>query len=147
MEKNKYIFIFLLVFLMSVTFPKSARAALQPFDITTLDTGVTYYASFGSYNQKIVQNQYGIFLTYKITDDANDNGVWRLLRSIDGGKTFNKIYEANYNTKPPVVETDGSGVIYLATGGTNVSLYRFLPQNNFANPVITSIPNSGSGKM
>ncbi len=110
--------------------------------------------TFQSYNQKVVTNQYGIFITYLHSDNgvAYDQNVWRLARSTDGGKTFSTIYEATHGTNPPVIETDSSGTIYLIHpdwgGGTKSDswLYRFSPANNFANPTTTIIPNSMAGK-
>ncbi|MFH1421354.1 MAG: hypothetical protein ABIH42_01355 [Planctomycetota bacterium] len=132
--------------------PESGKITLlREIEIITIDTGVTYYATFQSHNQKVVSNKYGIFMTYLCSREVSpeDYNTWRLLRSIDGGKTFTKIYEGTHNTKAPVLETDSNGVIYLAHPhyvDGNVYFYRFTPEKDFKNPDITVIHRAASGK-
>ncbi|GEM_PF-3087554 len=127
---------------ISVTGP-----ALTPIEFTTIDSDATGYGTFQSNNQKIIQNQYGIFMTYMHYVDpapGEKNNVWRLARSTDGGKTFITIFEETSGTRAPVIETDASGTIYLIRSDyqdTNAYLYRFSPGSDFKNPVISKIPN------
>lgn len=126
--------------------------ALEKIEVTTVDPQInTLYGTFTSHNQKVVANQYGIFMTYLRAWSENEQNTWRLLRSTDGGKTFASIYESTYYTRAPVIETDDHGTIYLVHPdwgadftGTNSYLYRFTPENNFTNPKKTAIPNSPS---
>ena len=131
--------------------------ALEKIEVTTVDPQIiSYSGTFQSHNQKVVTNQYGIFMTYMNSRDPDKSewNTWRLLRSTDGGKTFTTIYESTNYTLAPVIETDSHGTIYLAYPdwgadytGTNSYLYRFTPENNFTKPTKTTIPfSSGGGK-
>jgi hypothetical protein len=130
--------------------------ALEKIEVTTVDPNATASGTFQSHNQKVVTNQYGIFMTYLYSRDADksERNTWRLSRSVDGGKTFATIYESTNYTMVPVIETDSRGTIYLAYPdwgtdftGRNSYLYRFTPKNNFAKPTKTTIPfSSGGGK-
>jgi hypothetical protein len=128
--------------------------AIQNITSTTIDSNATVNATFQSTNQKVLQNQYGIFITYlhsyQVIDNSESN-TWRLARSQDGGQTFTTIFESTNNTRAPVIETDSNGTIYLIRngdeGGTQDSyLYRFTPANNFSNPTITKIPGAPCDK-
>jgi len=138
----------ILVFLSIALFIPTHTHALEPIEITTIDPTVHSYATFGSYNQHVVQNQNGIFLTYKKTQvDEAGNGLWRIYISRDGGKSFGSIGEASNSNKPPVLETDSAGNIYLATGYDSSMLCVYQPSNNYSNPKCVSIPESPSGKF
>lgn len=136
-----------------LSMPLAASAVFSP-QTTLIDTnGQNPYATFQSHNQKIVENQYGIFLTY-ITGENNpidpQKFTWYLMRSTDGGKSFSKIYTGT-RSYPPVLETDSSGNIYLIESNTAVLsdayLLRFSPSNNFTNPQKTVIPQGGAYKF
>ena len=150
MKYNLYkLFVFFLFIFISLIFPYSAHA-LETVEITTLDNAAN--SSAGSYSQHVVQNQYGIFLTYlKKYSESTGLGTWKLMRSTDNGKTFTTLYTSQNHTSPPVLETDSHGVIYLAYPETDVStnayFYRFFPENNFTEPTITTIPKASSGKF
>jgi len=79
------------------------------FELTPIDTNCTYYATFQSHNQKVVQNANGIFMTYLLdyTDVAPWPGTWRLVRSTDGGTTFQVVYTSPLvGSKTACIETD-----------------------------------------
>ncbi|MEK7633617.1 MAG: hypothetical protein AAB437_02125, partial [Patescibacteria group bacterium] len=154
MKNNTYKFsVFFLFIFISFIFPYSAHA-LEKIDVTTIDPQATGYGTFQSNNQKVVANQYGIFVTYLHSrNEAYDQNTWRLSRSTDGGKTFSTIYENINGTSAPVIETDTQGNIYLAHPDWGIGytqtyalFYIFTPSNNFTNPTISQIPNSASGK-
>ena len=152
------------------------RAALeqsqegQPVEITEVDPDAVVGATYNSYNQKVVANAYGIFMTYihkqQCCDslnscidappaecpDANFISTWRLSRSVDGGATFITVYEGRHGTFPPVLETDWQGNIYLAhtdyfQNGRNVYLMRFLASDNFQNPTSTTLTEAPGAKI
>lgn len=117
---------------------------------TVVDASVTGYATFQSHNQKLVANRHGIFLAYvKTRNEAYTAQTWRLLRSRDGGRSFQTVYEATHATNPPVLETDRAGNVFLGcvdfTGG-DAFLYRFDAAQNYARPKVTRIPRGAAGK-
>src|SRR5262245_46659576 len=67
-----------------------SHALTQPtaFDVVKVDDVVTAYATFQSHLQKVVENQYGIFMTYIYSTEPSAHGTWRLVRSIDRGKSW-----------------------------------------------------------
>src|SRR5215204_1794721 len=70
--------------------------------ITTVDNEVTGYGTFQSHNQKVVETAGGIFMTYAKT--PFDNAQWRLVRSVDNGRSFDTILEGVNSTHPPAIE-------------------------------------------
>ena len=155
----KHLIFFSLFLFTFLLFPPAYNPvhALEKIEVTTVDPQIiSYSGTFTSHNQKVIANQYGIFMTYMNSRDADksERNTWRLLRSINGGKTFATIYESTNYTLVPVIETDRNGTIYLAYPdwgadytGTNSYLYRFTPENNFTKPTKTTIPfSSGGGK-
>ena len=152
----KHLFFFSLFLLTFLSFSPAYNLAyaLEKIEVATVDPQInTIYGTFQSHNQKMVANQYGIFMTYLQSGNDAEWNTWCLLRSTDGGKTFATIYENTNYTRAPVIETDDHGTIYLAHPdwgadftGTNSYLYRFTPKNNFTKPAKTTIPNSASGK-
>lgn len=134
-------------------FPTNTHA-LENIEVVTIDPNInTNYGTFQSHNQKVVANQYGIFMTHlhSRSQDGNTN-TWRLSRSTDGGSTFTTIYEATTGTSAPVIETDYLGNLYLAysdwaPGKNSAYLYRFIIQSDFKEPVLlATIPGSVHGK-
>lgn len=134
--------------------------SLVPVELTQVSTSSPLYGTFQSHNQKVVSNQYGIFMTYLDTEFVGAYGVnwgnlhlWKLLRSTDGGKTFSTLYTGKNYTKSPAIETDPSGNIYVfasdySPGGTaDLFFYQFLSSKNFQSPVITQIPGAAAGKF
>jgi hypothetical protein len=123
---------------------------MHTVELTCLDPETIGYATFQSHNQKVVENRFGIFTTHLRTrNEAYTAQTWRLSRSTDGGKTFQTIYEATQATNPPVLETDKHGNLYLVRPDFvdgNAYLYRFLAENEFRDPIITTIPGGSAGK-
>jgi hypothetical protein len=96
----------------------------------------TLYATFGSYQQRVVSNRYGIFFTYKISDQS---GEWHLKRSVDDGKTFTTVYKAINNDKAPPLETDSNGNLYMISyrSQSDTAFIKFSSSNEFKAPIIT----------
>lgn len=132
------------------TAKSSVSAGLAVFELTLVDGDATMYATFQSHNQKVVQNDNGIFITHiRTRNDAYTAQQWRLSRSVDGGKTFTVVYEDTDATNPPVLETDENNVVYLIRPDFidgNAYLYRFSPDDDYAEPVISTIPGGSAGK-
>ncbi len=125
-------------------------AGLAEVQVVCVDEDATGYATFQSYNQKVVANRHGIFMSYiRSRNDKYTAQTWRLLRSTDTGSTFSCIYEDTHATNPPVLETDEAGNVYLMrvdwlTG--NAYLYRFLADKGFSDPVVSVVPGGAAGK-
>jgi hypothetical protein len=115
-----------------------------------VDREATGYATFQSHNQKVVSNRHGIFMTHIRSRNADYTAqMWRLLRSTDGGKTFETLREETNATNPPAIETDADGVIYMVRPDFldgNAYLYRFSPDSDFREPVVTAILGGSAGK-
>lgn len=125
-------------------------AGVQPIEIVCVDEQATSYATFQSHNQKVVSNPMGIFLAYLRTrNEPYTAQQWRLVRSIDGGRTFKTLHEATDATNPPVLETNEKGDIFLArpdfVSGDSY-FYRFSASTGYADPAVTKIPGSAAGK-
>lgn len=123
---------------------------LTVIETVCVDDQATGYATFQSHNQKVVSNRNGIFIAYLRTHNESYTAQqWRLSRSTDGGKTFVTVYEATHATNPPVLETDEEDNLYLVRPDFldgNAYLYRFLAADQYAQPVISTIPNGSAGK-
>lgn len=139
--------------------PYQAPTEIKPIKIADAET---YFATFQSHNQKVVENAYGVFMTYvySYTDppvNQTQKDTWRLARSLDGGKSFSTIWRSSVPTKAPVIETDEHGSVYLvhpndldpAGGATpgNATFYRFDPEKNYRDPLVRSIPQGSGGKF
>ncbi|HUD20013.1 MAG TPA: dockerin type I domain-containing protein [Patescibacteria group bacterium] len=152
---KKILFVSFVVFLITLVLAAPVMAQIKTIDTPIVAEHVSNYATFTSNNQKVISNQYGIFITYQYSagDASYLNIIWRLARSTDGGKTFTTIYESTDPTNPPTIETDSQGIIYLIRNdhteqGRSAYLYRFYPEKDFKNPTITTIPDAGfSGKF
>lgn len=140
--------------------------SLRPISMTRIATQAPLYATFQSHNQKVVENRFGIFLTYldKVRPVAgrclhfpwapcyDSPYLWKLMRSADSGRTFGTIYEATADTRAPTIESDASGNLYLFTteyapGKSDAFLYRFFSADSFRTPAITPIPGGAGGKV
>ena len=119
-------------------------------EIARIDGEATGYATFQSHNQKIVANRNGIFTAHiRSRNEEYTAQEWRLSRSVDGGETFAVVYEATHATNPPVLETDREGNIYLMRVDFvdgNAYLYRFAAADDYAEPVVTTVPGGAAGK-
>ena len=78
-----------LLALLTASAACARRLTLTELDTASGDRGP--YATYWSSNQRVVSNQYGIFVAY-VKDTFIANGVrrqtWRIKRSTDGGQTF-----------------------------------------------------------
>ena len=124
---------------------------LATIELTCVDPAATGYGTFQSYNQKVVANRRGIFMTHiRSRNEAYTAQQWRLSWSRDNGQTFETLYEATHATNPPVLETDDDDNVYLIRPDFvdgNAYLYRFLAAADYRQPSITPIPNGSAGKF
>lgn len=131
-------------------FTDSTQAGLTGLEVTCVDDQATGLGTFQSTNQKVVANRHGIFMTHlRSRNEAFTAQTWRLSRSTDSGCTFQTIYESTDGTNPPCVETDEEGNIHLVRLDFNdgrAYYYRFLAENDFRNPSVSSFPSPGTGK-
>ena len=123
---------------------------LTPVELTLIDAHATLYATFQSNNQKMVSNANGIFMTYiRSRNDPYTAQHWRLLRSVDNGETFSILHEAVHPTNPPVLETDADGNLYLIRPDFvdgSAYLYRFSPEDGYAEPRVSTLAQGSAGK-
>jgi hypothetical protein len=93
-------------------------------------------------------------MTYLREDNEKDpvkSNVWRLMRSVDGGKTFSTVYEGHNGCRAPCIESDRRGNIYLAHPeyGTKSKrkkefhFYRFAADKKYKAPQRSVFPNVG----
>ncbi|MCX6996440.1 MAG: hypothetical protein NTV49_04995 [Kiritimatiellaeota bacterium] len=99
---------------------------------------------FQSHNQKVVQNDYGIFATRG--DRESVPGHFWLNRSTDGGRTFTTVYEEAYSVNPPTLETDEANNLYLIFPRSDSSGTRFMKfaSGNYSSPAINKTITSAS---
>ena len=120
------------------------------FELTCVDDAAIAYATFQSTNQKVVSCAGGVFMAYNQSRDENyTSQTWRLMRSTDGGATFECVYRAAHATHPPMIEADSSGNIYLVHmdgHSGNALFYCFQAADNYASPLTSVIPGGDSGK-
>jgi len=108
---------------------------LTDIPLKLMDVNVTFYATFQSHSQKIVQNTNGIFMT---TQRHTNTGEWRLWRSVNGGLTWSPVYTSNnpFAAAVPALETDENNNIYILHGDLSSPgssyFYRFLASENYA---------------
>jgi outer membrane protein assembly factor BamB len=122
--------------------------------LTRVDSNCTYYATFQSHNQKVVQNENGIFMTYLVDyeDVAPWPGYWKLLRSTDGGESFEVVYTSPMvGSKAACIETDeDNNILALCSDETQREspflFYRFLASKDYKDPTISKISYAASGK-
>jgi hypothetical protein len=108
--------------------------------ITTVDDDATGFGTFQSHNQKVVSTRFGIFMTYVKT--PFDGATARLVRSVDGGRTFDTVWETVASTHAPALEAAADGTLYLVHGDA-VTLaayfYRLSPGTSFAPELLATI--------
>lgn len=142
-----------LIFLAAVLAPDTTWAdeSFAGVALTLLDGQATTYATFQSHNQKVVSNAHGIFTTHiRSRDEPFLAQQWRLSRSVDNGATFQTLYEATHATNPPAMETDAAGRLYLGRpdfADGSAYLYRFTPDDGYAEPKISLIAEGSAGKF
>jgi hypothetical protein len=121
-----------------------------PFAVTKVEDVATGYGTFQSYNQKIVENRFGIFMSYLFSEQDSPAGTWRLARSADGGRSWKLLHTGHERTYPPVLETDEDGSVYLIHSNYDTGdarLLRFDPGKDFRDPFARIIPRGGSMKF
>ena len=120
------------------------------FHLTLVDDEATGYATFQSHNQKVVAGAGGIFMTFiRTRNEKYTAQEWRLVRSTDGGESFRIVHESTNATNPPVIELDENGALYLIRPDFvdgNAYLYRFLAEDDYAKPRVSTIPRGAAGK-
>ena len=123
-------------YLLLLCLGAAATAAPLAIDVVPVATAPPF-ATFQSHNQKVVANSKGIFLTYYV---AKKPDTWRLVRSVDGGRTFKTVYESNTEkTRAPAMETDEKNHIYLthpASDHRKTRFLRFTESNGYTGPDI-----------
>ncbi|HEO69796.1 MAG TPA: hypothetical protein ENN80_00920 [Candidatus Hydrogenedentes bacterium] len=121
------------------------------FECVCVDEAAHGYATFRSHNQKVVANECGIFMAHiRTRNEEYTAQPWRLLHSVDGGRSFDIVFEATDATNPPALEADAVGNVYLVRPDFvdgNAYLYRFLSDNGFKGPRISTIPGGSAGKF
>ncbi len=126
-------------------------AAPHQIVLTRVDDNATGYGTFQSHNQKVLSNRGGIFMTHlRTSNEAFTAQQWRLSRSMDGGKTFNTIYEATHATHPPSIETDEHDDVYLFRSDLTTGdayLHAFLATSDYRGPRVTPIPGGAAQKF
>ncbi len=127
--------------------------------VTQVATPNTYYATFQSHNQRVVANSHGIFMSWLQTwsGAGSENGIVRVARSTDGGKTFQTLLDQPIiGHYPGTVETDNAGNVYVfitsldwknASGYANARMFKFTPEANFLNPTYATLSGGGSDKF
>ncbi|MBM4075266.1 MAG: hypothetical protein FJ267_06445, partial [Planctomycetes bacterium] len=127
--------------------PDSVEVIL--IQLSQVDDRAIAYATFQSHNQKVVSNRHGIFLTYiqSATTDYQRQ-TWKLVRSVDGGRTFQSFFEETRATNPAVLETDRTGGLFLTRPDFvdgNAYLSRF-PSPELP-PLNTTLVGGSAGKF
>ena len=142
-----------ITFLVAGWLAASAAAqeiGLAEVRLTLLDAEAGGYATFQSHNQKVASNAHGIFTTHiRSRNEAFTAQQWRLSRSVDGGASFETVYESVDATNPPAIETGAAGNLYLVRSDFvdgSASLYRFQADDGYAQPTVTRIPGASAGK-
>ena len=140
-------------FLLAASLAASAAAeetGLAEVRLTLLDAEAAGYATFQSHNQKVASSPRGIFTTHlRSRNEAFTAQQWRLSRSVDGGASFETVYESVDATNPPAIEADAAGNLYLVRSDFvdgSASLYRFPAGEDFAQPAVSRIPGGSAGK-
>ena len=89
---------------------------MRELNVVCVDAEATAFATFQCHNQKVIENQGGIFFSYiKSRDEPYLNQHWRIMRSTDGGKSFTVLIEGMDATNPTPLETDAEGNLYFVT--------------------------------
>ena len=132
----------------AVSIAAAVAARISSPVITTVDPEVTGYGTFQSHNQKVVSTADGIFMTYAKT--PFEGAEWRLVRSVDTGRSFDVIWDAVNTTHPPAIETAGDGTLYLVHGDQATdaaSFYRLSPATTFAPELISVVDGAHAQKF
>jgi hypothetical protein len=136
-----------------------AWGQLQPITFTPIDASATPGATMISSNQKVVSNQYGIFVVYLKASVDLAQTQWILKRSVDGGASFTVIDASPAvgspgveSTNVPLLESDSFGNIYMirstnAVNGGEARMLKYSPLTNYQRPTAyTAIPSGSAQK-
>ncbi len=141
MRSSPIIIVLCAAFVLAGGAPAAAQVTI---DVATIPGGIR--VPFQSHNQKVVQNDYGIFATRG--DRESVPGHFWLNRSTDGGRTFATVYEEAYSVNPPTLETDEANNLYLIFPRSDSSGTRFMKfaPGNYTTPVVNDDTGAaGSG--
>jgi len=136
--------------------PAAWAGEVGAIETTLVDAEADFYGTFQSHNQKVAATADGIFLTYSRNRVPVPNkpeaeaARWRLVRSTDGGKTFQTILEAIHGTRAPALESDEAGNLYMTHPDWNdphrlFHFYRFARGGDYTKPKIATIPDVACG--
>jgi hypothetical protein len=128
---------------------------MKPLTLLRLPGEVPAAATFQSHNQKVLQTREGIFLCVMTRQDAPDTGrdscQWRILRSTDGGDSFDLAYESPIlgGNKPACLEADEDGnLLAFCENARDVpNEMLFLKFQGFRNPRFLKVGPSHYGKF
>ncbi len=137
--------------LLAVGLTRTVAAEPLSIELVCADAEATGYATFQSHNQKVLSNGHGLFEAHiRSRNEAYTAQQWRLSRSTDGGKTWDVVHQDTHATNPPVIETDRADTLYLARpdfADGNAYLYRVFAKDDYAQPIVTTIPGAAAGKF
>ncbi len=117
-----------------------------------MNSDTTAFSTFQSHSRKVVWNNHGLFMTYLLRrgDLSYTAQTWRLVRSADGGRSFETLYESTDATNPPPIETDAEDNILLVYPDwvKNCSFFlRFSPADGYRTPAAVTLPGTIGGKF
>ncbi len=138
---------------------------LAEIRLTKIASNAPFYATFGSYNQRIVDGAYGLFIVHLTTMYPGPNWAsggpldtqsdWQLLRSTDAGASLQRVYLGSRagTHVPPSVDSDANGAVYVfdqqftSLKGSDVRLLKFDPASGFRVTSERVIPGMASDKF
>jgi hypothetical protein len=132
--------------------------------LTQLAAGAPFFATFGSYNQRILDLTSGLYVAlltrmypgskWSQGNPLDTRSDWRLLRSLDQGATFETAFSGQAGTHvSPVLDADRHGAVYVigqqftALTGADATVLRFDPAVGFAQPDGTTLRGLASDKF
>lgn len=147
--------------LLSLLVEKEGIEKVQKVDLATIphgeENGIHFvaYGTFQSHYQKVVSTKNGIFAAFLASyvadssDSRNDMGAWEIVKSVDGGQTFQTVYSLETSSKTPCLEADAEGNLHLAYASNrwNDLIYSKLQASeNYSQLHSVTVPGAGAGK-
>jgi hypothetical protein len=138
---------------------------LADIHLTQLASMAPFFATFGSHNQRIVDDADGLFVvhlthmypgsTWARGNPLDTQSDWQLLRSTDQGASFQRLYHGDRTAThvSPILDGDARGNLYVfeqhftALKGEDATMLRFDPTSGFNSPSRTRIPGMASDKF
>jgi len=114
-----------------------AAGGVRKIELTGRKGGVQGGIPFQSHNQKVVQNDNGIFITHGRREAPTG---FQLQRSTDGGKTFKTVYAEQIPVNAPTLDTDADSNLYLLfpdSAKRKTRFLKFAASNGYTAPVIS----------